>query len=334
MLQTDFLHVLSDAFQSHEGWGILNPNGTYLPTASVNNSNPGNLDFEHQAGAILSAGGRFADFQGNFVNGKQADIVQIAIDLKKFDTLTTLISSYAPPTENDTAAYIAAVVKFLASRNMVIDPNESIKAFIANFSKPMAFWVVDNLFYPAAWHSIQAAITQLCSFMPQIVVTFRYSDAPIQGNIATIQNANPPGGTYSGLIGNAAKHIILPYAMGQVLTGVIYDGTRMQGFPMPYGGCEFNAVNVAPVSAVCAAMFQGPAFTNSLACILFHEFIHGLFKITGQVDILHQYLINHGGYNANLATDLLAVYNGPQLNTLLAVQNLLSQEKKVAAMIS
>jgi hypothetical protein len=52
--------------------------------------------------------------------------------------------------------------------------------------------------------------------------------------------------------------------------------------------------------------------------------------VTKQSDILHQYLIAHGGYQADTATDLLAVFDGNQLNTPSAILALEAGELGVA----
>jgi folate-dependent tRNA-U54 methylase TrmFO/GidA len=73
-------------------------------------------------------------------------------------------------------------------------------------------------------------------------------------------------------------------------------------------------------------MYQGPAFVDPTAHVMFHELIHELFTLTKQTDVLHADLIAGQGYVADAAVDLLACYNGNQLNTPQAIANL-EQEK-------
>jgi len=69
------------------------------------NNNPGNLRFAHQTGAIPGAGG-FAQF-GTPEAGYQALVNQVSLDASRGETLGQYITKYAPPSENDTARYIA-----------------------------------------------------------------------------------------------------------------------------------------------------------------------------------------------------------------------------------
>ena len=48
--------------------------------------------------------GAWAKFS-TFYTGKQAQLNQLALDLTRFDTISELISDYAPPSSNDTQAY-------------------------------------------------------------------------------------------------------------------------------------------------------------------------------------------------------------------------------------
>lgn len=83
------------------------PKGTL---ASVNN-NPGNLRFANQPGATPGKGG-FAKFSTP-EEGAAALVRQVALDVSRGNTLATLISKYAPPSENNTAQYIAQAAKSL-----------------------------------------------------------------------------------------------------------------------------------------------------------------------------------------------------------------------------
>lgn len=124
------LHRIAAAFGSEESKRILAINtGTGLPTSpssaqggapvnpgvrAVRNNNPGNLEFRGQAGAVREAGsGRFAKF-GSQAEGVAALVKQLQrYGSRGIDTLDKIINTYAPSSENDTQAYIAALSKRL-----------------------------------------------------------------------------------------------------------------------------------------------------------------------------------------------------------------------------
>jgi hypothetical protein len=81
----------------------------------IRNNNPGNLEFANQPGAVheQGGGGRFAAF-GSMTEGLAA----LADQLERYaargnDTLAGMISTFAPPGENNTGAYIANLAKAL-----------------------------------------------------------------------------------------------------------------------------------------------------------------------------------------------------------------------------
>lgn len=82
----------------------------------IRNNNPGNLNFAHQKGAVLEPGpnARFARFPTPEA-GLEALRDQLIryITRDKIDTVTGIISKWAPPTENNTAAYIRGVAHSL-----------------------------------------------------------------------------------------------------------------------------------------------------------------------------------------------------------------------------
>lgn len=86
--------------------------GRSLPRG-VRNNNPGNLDFAGQAGATKESGGRFAVF-GNMRQGVAALGRQIGLYISRGkNTIRKIIETYAPKGENNTAAYISAVSRFM-----------------------------------------------------------------------------------------------------------------------------------------------------------------------------------------------------------------------------
>jgi len=77
----------------------------------IMNNNPGNLNFAGQKGAHSS--GRYAAF-GSMKEGVAALVRQIGLYIHRGkDTIRKIITTYAPPGENNTAAYIRAVSQFM-----------------------------------------------------------------------------------------------------------------------------------------------------------------------------------------------------------------------------
>jgi hypothetical protein len=83
-------------------------------TRAERNNNPGNLEYRGQAGAVPEPGsGRFAKF-----NTRAEGVAALVKQLQRYgsrglDTLEEIISTYAPSSENNTQAYIAALSKRL-----------------------------------------------------------------------------------------------------------------------------------------------------------------------------------------------------------------------------
>lgn len=321
MIQNDFIHILADAIQEHEGW--LESTGKAWP-----NLNPGNLHNVGQPGA----GGNFGDEAkfDSFYDGKQAQLNDLKAKLNGgLNTIAKIITRYAPPHYgNDTAAYIAAVVKFFAARNFPIGADDDIPSYIANSKVPSVLVVINRLFKPLDWAAIQAAIAQCAKFMSGYTFSCRYSDTDLSASVIKIPTVIGP--ETSVIDGNSTQKVIMPYAQGQTMAVMIYDGAVMQGHPEPAGGCEWQQFKIAPVSAIASVIYEGPAFENGTARILFHELIHELFTLTEQKDSLHEYLEVNGGYLQNSVADLEAVFTGNKLNTPGAVFNLEIEAAKVA----
>lgn len=86
----------------------------------IRNNNPGNLNFAGQAGASLESGpgARFARF-GSMQEGVAALVRQIGLYVKRGrNTIRKIVETYAPASENDTGAYVAAV-----ARSMGLSPD-------------------------------------------------------------------------------------------------------------------------------------------------------------------------------------------------------------------
>jgi hypothetical protein len=101
------LNAIAQAIQTQEGY--------YPGSLSYQNNNPGNLVFAGQPGATAGPGG-FAVFS-TYAAGYQAELNQINLDAVRgtdvngnpIDNVADLLSSWAPPSANDTATYISNV---------------------------------------------------------------------------------------------------------------------------------------------------------------------------------------------------------------------------------
>lgn len=101
-----------------------------LPPRGIRNNNPGNLNFVHQPGAVLEptplngTAPRFAKFPT-----AQTGLSALADQLLRYntrgiDTVTGVISMWAPPTENNTKAYIQSVAKSIG-----VNPDDHLGKF-------------------------------------------------------------------------------------------------------------------------------------------------------------------------------------------------------------
>lgn len=118
---------IANAIQTQEGY--------YPGSVAYINNNPGNLVYAGQPGAVAGTGG-FARFD-TYQDGYAALQNQITLDVTRgtdvngnpTTTVAQLMTSWAPPSENDTAAYIANV-----SASTGFDPN----APLSSLSSPAA----------------------------------------------------------------------------------------------------------------------------------------------------------------------------------------------------
>ncbi|QHC36416.1 structural protein [Komagataeibacter xylinus] len=85
-----------------------------MTSRGIRNNNPGNLNYAHQPGAHLEAGvsnPRFAAFP-TMADGIQALRTQLLRYAERgLTTVASIISVYAPATENITSAYIASLCR-------------------------------------------------------------------------------------------------------------------------------------------------------------------------------------------------------------------------------
>lgn len=79
---------------------------------AARNNNPGNLKYAGQAGAIGADSAGFAIFPSPDA-GWSALERQIALDAGRGYTLDAWVAKYAPPSENNTAAYLSYLVQRL-----------------------------------------------------------------------------------------------------------------------------------------------------------------------------------------------------------------------------
>jgi hypothetical protein len=111
-----------DELKKQQGSNYMGPTTANKPGATLaeRNNNPGNLRFVGQRGA--SAGDKgFARF-GSTVEGISALYRQLQIySGRGLNTVSKIIGRWAPPNENNTAAYISAV-----SKSLGVDPNQPI----------------------------------------------------------------------------------------------------------------------------------------------------------------------------------------------------------------
>jgi hypothetical protein len=316
MEKTSFASLLADAITFHEGWAV--------GSASYNNLNPGNLVFDHQAGAIDSGDEHhFAKFE-TFYAGQTALVNDIAAKIDAgLTSVQAIIDRYAPPEENDTSSYVDVVLDFLLWRCSDVS---AVQPYSEIPPKAEILVVINQIFEPADWHAIQQAISRCAGYMPEYSFIVAYSNADLSNDI--IQVNSPLISAQTSVVSlPGTQGVVTRLAQGQTLSVLVYDGTIMQGHPTPAGGCEYQQFFSEPTITFSSVMYEGAQFIDPTARILFHELIHELFSLTKQTDILHAYLIDHGGYDADLAEDLTAVFTGNQLNTPQAISALETQEK-------
>lgn len=115
------VNSLAQAIQQQEGY--------YPGSLAYTNNNPGNLVYAGQPGATPGAGG-FAAFS-SYESGYQALENQITLDATRgtdvngnpINTVSDLITSWAPPSQNNTTAYISSV-----AASTGFDPNAPLSS--------------------------------------------------------------------------------------------------------------------------------------------------------------------------------------------------------------
>lgn len=102
----------------------------------LRNNNPGNLRTGIPWKGIVSVNNGFCVFE-NIAWGIRAMATDMRTDIKKkgHNTIITLVNEYAPPNENNTTAYINAVVKFsgIAKDQKIVADRETLKKLVRAF---------------------------------------------------------------------------------------------------------------------------------------------------------------------------------------------------------
>jgi hypothetical protein len=126
------LNPISSASAAERAAGVgVNPRDP----RGIRNNNPGNINYVGQPGSVKEGGanGRFAVF-GSMEEGISALAGQLQrYAARGIDTVSSIISKWAPPSENDTGGYINAVAKKLgvdANQHLDLSKNEALKALI------------------------------------------------------------------------------------------------------------------------------------------------------------------------------------------------------------
>lgn len=126
----------SDKVKENEPSPSAAPTGN---TRAERNRNPGNLEFRGQPGAEPEEGsGRFAKFQ-SVADGVSALVKQLQrYGDRGTDTITEIVSKYAPPNENDTQAYIAALAKRMGvspDKELDLNDAETLSGLVKGISR-------------------------------------------------------------------------------------------------------------------------------------------------------------------------------------------------------
>lgn len=114
--------------------------GSTKKTRAERNFNPGNLNYAGQAGASLEAGSnaRFAKF-----NSEEEGIAALVRQLRLYhqrgiDTIGEIVKKYAPPSENDTQAYVANMARWTglsADEKLNFNDTETVRRMVEGISR-------------------------------------------------------------------------------------------------------------------------------------------------------------------------------------------------------
>lgn len=102
----------------------------------LRNNNPGNLVTGINWQGLIGSNGRFCVFE-NCAWGIRAMAIDLKGDIENdgLNTITKLIYQYAPPSENNTAAYIATVVAYtgISANTQLSGDRNTLKRLIRSF---------------------------------------------------------------------------------------------------------------------------------------------------------------------------------------------------------
>lgn len=102
-LVPDYIGAWADAITIHEGWAP--------GSRSYRNNNPGNMEIAGDLGVDSGGFGIWSSYNG----GRNALLSDLTAKCRKYSSWTVyaIMARYAPPSENDTSAYAAAIAQAL-----------------------------------------------------------------------------------------------------------------------------------------------------------------------------------------------------------------------------
>lgn len=304
----DFISILCDGIQEHEGW-------KFDGSASWSHLNPGNLRYVGQPTSKVVTIGSFCAFP-DFYTGREAleHDIEIKFNNGYLDkSIKDLISRYAPPTENDVDAYVKAIIGKFNERGMTkwgqVVPENAIISDILKIDWEVVVICLNRIYEPDDWALAQKCIALAASYMPGCVFTTRYSNEDLQPRLEEVP---APGGLTYQIVNKAEVQFILsPINEGQKFNILFFNTKNIQFKDFVGGGAEYphEAVSFKYLfSAFASVQFTPGQTADWMSRLIFHELIHELFTLTGNQDYLHTYLQQNGGYGANSLTDLNMVY--------------------------
>lgn len=185
----------------------------------IRNNNPGNLNYAGQPGATKETGpgGRFAVF-GTMEEGIAALGKQLQLDAKRgLDSVRKIINKYAPPSENDTEAYIKSVTGRMGvgegAHLDLSNPttlNAMIKAIIAVENGPKAASLVGPQIDRGLVTGAAAAVTS--SQTSNVNNAGAQNNSQVETNINGPININAPQARTNADVGNAIAEKLQSYA--------------------------------------------------------------------------------------------------------------------------
>ena len=180
----------------------------------IRNNNPGNLKYAGQKGAIGKDAEGFAIF-GSFAAGLAAMRAQLALDYKRGDrSISAIISHWAPPSENNTAAYIKGVAGALG-----VSPNAKLDAGL--LGKLMSAMIAQEIGAGPYASMIQAVQSMIAAAQgPASVVHHNRAThhTVINGGIAVQTQATDAKGVATGIRGALSTQPLLDAAALQQMT--------------------------------------------------------------------------------------------------------------------